>query len=134
MLPFGKAATVQTGSDLTIISWGEMLHRCLEAAEPFAGRVEILDLRTVSPWDKAAVLASVRKTGRALIAHEDGLTGGFGAEVGATIAQEAFASLDAPVFRLAPPDVPIPFNIPLMNTIIPSVDLIRSKIEELLKW
>jgi 2-oxoisovalerate dehydrogenase E1 component len=133
-LPFGQAATLQTGSDLTIVSWGEMLHRCLEAAEPFAGRIEILDLRTVSPWDKAAVLASVRKTGRCLIAHEDALTAGFGAEIGATVAQEAFANLDAPVARLATPDVPIPFNIPLMNTLIPSVELIRSKIEELLAW
>lgn len=133
-LPFGQAVTLQAGTDLTIVSWGEMVHRCLEAAEPFAGRVEILDLRTVSPWDKAAVLASVRKTGRCIVAHEDALTGGFGAEISATIAQEAFASLDAPVVRLATPDVPIPFNIPLMNTLIPSVDVIRAKIEELLKW
>lgn len=133
-LPFGKAAVIQTGSDLTIVSWGEMLHRCIEAAQPFGDRVEILDLRTVSPWDKEAVLTSVRKTGRCLIAHEDALTVGFGAEIAATLAQEAFTFLDAPVQRLAVPDVPIPFNIPLMNTVIPSMENVRSEIESLLKW
>lgn len=133
-LPFGKAAIVQSGSDLTIVSWGEMLHRCIEAAHPFADRVEILDLRTVSPWDKEAVLASVRKTGKALIAHEDGHTAGFGAEIAATLAQECFTSLDAPVQRMAVPDTPIPFNIPLMNAIIPTVDQLRSRMEELLGW
>lgn len=133
-LPFGKAAVVQSGPDLTIVSWGEMLHRCIEAAQPFAERVEIIDLRTVSPWDKEAVLASVRKTGRCLIAHEDTLTGGFGAEIAATLTQDAFTFLDAPIQRLAVPDVPIPFNIPLMNTLIPSVEKIRNAIEGLLKW
>lgn len=133
-LPFGKAAVIQTGSDLTIMSWGEMLHRCLEAAQPFGSQIEVIDLRTVSPWDKEAVLASVRKTGRCLIAHEDALTGGFGAEIAATLAQECFAFLDAPIQRLAVPDVPIPFNIPLMNELIPSIEKIRSQIEGLLKW
>jgi 2-oxoisovalerate dehydrogenase E1 component len=111
-----------------------MLHRCLEAAEPFAGRVEILDLRTVSPWDKQAVLASVRKTGRCLVAHEDAHTGGFGGEIAATVAEEAFAFLDAPMARVATADAPIPYNIPLMNTLIPSVETLRTKIEELLRW
>jgi 2-oxoisovalerate dehydrogenase E1 component len=133
-LPFGKAEVQQSGTDLTVISWGEMLHRALEAAQPFGAQVEILDLRTIIPWDKDAVLRSIRKTGKALIAHEDGFTGGFGAEIAASIAQEAFTSLDAPVQRIATPDVPIPFNIPLMNTVIPSVDLLRSRMEELLKW
>lgn len=133
-LPFGKAALVHAGADLTIVSWGEMLHRCTEAAQPFGDRVEILDLRTVSPWDKDAVLASVRKTGRCLIAHEDALTGGFGAEIAATLAQECFTFLDAPVQRVAVPDVPIPFNIPLMNQIIPDVEHLRSRIDALLKW
>lgn len=133
-LPFGQAALVQPGDQLTIVSWGEMLHRCLEAAEPFAGRVEILDLRTVSPWDKQAVLASVRKTGRCLVAHEDAHTGGFGGEIAATVAEEAFAFLDAPVARVATADAPIPYNIPLMNTLIPSVETLRAKIEELLRW
>jgi 2-oxoisovalerate dehydrogenase E1 component len=133
-LPFGKAAIVQPGSELTVVSWGEMLHRCLEAAGPFGGRVEIVDLRTVSPWDKEAVLTSVKKTGRCLVAHEDGHTVGFGAEICATVAQEAFAYLDAPLQRAATPDVPIPFNIPLMNTLIPSAEALRGRMEALLKW
>lgn len=133
-LPFGKAATVQPGSDLTVVSWGEMLYRCLEAAQPFGAGVEVIDLRTIIPWDREAVLASVRKTGRCLIAHEDGLTAGFGAEIAAVAAQEAFTSLDAPVRRLAVPDTPIPFNIPLMNRLLPSVELLRTAIQELLDW
>ncbi len=133
-VPFGQAAVLQTGNELTVISWGEMLHRCLEAAEAFGDRVEIIDLRTVSPWDKEAVLASVKKTGRCLVAHEDGHTAGFGAEICATIAQDAFAYLDAPLQRVATPDVPIPFNIPLMNTLIPSVETLRARMEALLKW
>jgi 2-oxoisovalerate dehydrogenase E1 component len=111
-----------------------MLHRCLEAAEPFAGQVEIIDLRTISPWDKDAVLNSVQKTGKCLIAHEDAITVGFGAEIAATVAGEKFTYLDAPVQRLAVPDVPIPFNIALMNTVIPGVEVIRAEIERLLAW
>jgi 2-oxoisovalerate dehydrogenase E1 component len=133
-LLFGKAAIVQPGNELTVISWGEMLHRCLEAAAPFGNRVEVIDLRTISPWDKEAVLASVKKTGRCLVAHEDGHTAGFGAEICATIAQEAFAYLDAPLQRVATPDVPIPFNISLMNALIPSVEALRARMEALLKW
>lgn len=133
-LPFGQAAILQPGSQLTVVSWGEMVHRCLEAAEPFAGQVEILDLRTVSPWDREAVLASVRKTGRCLVAHEDTHTGGFGGEIAATVAQDAFAYLDAPVSRITTPDALIPYNIALMNTIIPSVEALRTRIEDLLKW
>ena len=92
-------------------------------------------LRTMIPWDKAAVLASVRKTGRCLIAHEDALTGGFGAEISASIAQEAFTSLDAPVRRVAVPDTPIPYNIALMNfDVLPSVERLRTEIESLLNW
>jgi 2-oxoisovalerate dehydrogenase E1 component len=134
VLPFGKAAVAKHGSDLTIVSWGEMLHRCIEATQPFELRVEIIDLRTVSPWDKQTVMDSVTRTGRCLIAHEDALTAGFGAEIAATLAQECFTFLDAPVQRLAVPDVPIPFNIPLMNEVIPSIEQIRAAIEELLKW
>ncbi len=133
-LPFGRAAVVQPGDELTVVSWGEMLHRCLEAAQPFESRIEILDLRTIIPWDKEAVLTSVRNTGKCLIAHEDGLTGGFGAEIAATLAEECFTFLDAPVLRVAVPDTPIPFNISLMNTLIPSVDLLRSRMEDLLRW
>lgn len=133
-LPFGRATVVQLGDELTVVSWGEMLHRCLEAAQPFKSRVEIIDLRTIIPWDKNAVLTSVGNTGKCLIAHEDSLTGGFGAEIAATLSQECFTSLDAPIQRVAVPDTPIPFNVSLMNTLIPSIDLLRSRMEDLLKW
>ncbi|MQC26566.1 MAG: pyruvate dehydrogenase [Chloroflexi bacterium] len=133
-LEFGKAAIVQTGSRLTVVTWGEMLHRCLESAEPFGDAVEILDLRTIIPWDRETVLASVRKTSRCLIAHEDALTGGFGAEIAATIAQDAFSFLDAPVQRVAVPDVPIPYNIPLMSTVIPTIEVLHTRMKELLAW
>ncbi len=134
-LPFGRAAILQPGSDLTVVSWGETLHRCLEAAQPYPGAIEIIDLRTISPWDKETVLASVRKTGKLLVAHEDTHTGGFGAEILATVSQEAFTTLDAPLRRVTVPDVPIPFNIPLMNAaVLPGTDRIRTEIQSLLEW
>ena len=133
-LPFGRASMVQPGDEITVVSWGEMLHRCLEAAQPFESRIEIIDLRSIIPWDKEAVLTSVRNTGKCLIAHEDGLTGGFGAEIAATLAQECFLFLDAPIQRVAVPDTPIPFNISLMNMLIPSIELLRSRMEDLLRW
>ncbi|TAK11676.1 MAG: pyruvate dehydrogenase [Anaerolineae bacterium] len=134
-LHFGQASIVQPGTDLTLVSWGEMLHRCLEASQSFAGAVEIIDLRTISPWDKETVLASVRRTGKALIAHEDTRTAGFGAEIAAAIVEEAFTDLDAPVRRIAVPDIPIPFNIPLMNAaVLPSIEDLRAEIQSLLEW
>ena len=134
VLPFGQAALRQAGDILTVVSWGAMVQRSVEAAEPFEGQVEILDLRTLVPWDRAAVLESVRKTGRCLVVHEDTWTAGFGAEVAATVAQEAFAWLDAPVSRLAAPDCPVPYSTALMTSVIPSVELIRRRIEELLRF
>jgi 2-oxoisovalerate dehydrogenase E1 component len=142
VLPFGQAAVKQPGEILTVVTWGAMVQRCLEAAAPFGGDpstgsgqvVEIIDLRTLIPWDRAAVLESVRKTGRCLVVHEDTWTVGFGAEVAATVAQEAFAWLDAPVARVAAPDCPVPYSAALMATVIPSVELIRAKIGELLRF
>ncbi len=133
-LPFGIAAIVQTGSELTVVSWGEMMYRCLEAAAPFGDRVEVIDLRTIVPWDREAVLASAKKTGKLLIAHEDTRTAGFGAEIAAVAAEELFTDLDAPVVRVTTPDVPIPYNIRSMEAVIPSVAVLRSKMEGLLNW
>jgi 2-oxoisovalerate dehydrogenase E1 component len=133
-LPFGRAARLLTGPEAVIITWGEMVHRCLEAARAFPGRLSLLDLRTIIPWDQAGVLEAVRQTGKALIVHEDSLTAGFGAEVAAVIASQAFSDLDAPVERLAPPDVPIPYNIPLMEAILPNVATIQAKIAALLSY
>jgi 2-oxoisovalerate dehydrogenase E1 component len=133
-LPFGRAAKVVSGDELTIISWGETVHRCREASQDFQGRVTLLDLRTIIPWDQEAILESVRTTGKVLIVHEDTITAGFGAEISATIAAETFAFLDAPIQRLATPDIPIPYNIPMMEAILPSVEKIKTAIKELLKY
>jgi len=134
VIPFGVAKVVQEGDELTVVSWGETLHRCLEAAADFEGRVEIVDLRTIVPWDREAVLRSVRKTSKVLVAHEDSWTGGFGAEIAATIAQEAFLDLDGPIVRLAMPDHPIPYNPRLLEAVIPTVAKIRAEIERLLAF
>jgi 2-oxoisovalerate dehydrogenase E1 component len=133
VVPIGKARVIQEGAAMTVVTWGAMVERCDAAAKALNADAEIVDLRTISPWDREAVLASVRKTRRVLIVHEDGHTGGMGAEIAATIAQEAFFSLDAPVQRLAVPDVPIPYNLALMDAVIPSVDTIADRMAELLE-
>ena len=111
--PIGKARIHQEGSDISVITWGAMVYTAEEAAQQLDAdgvSVEIIDLRTVMPWDKAAVLESARKTSKVLVLHEDTRTGGFGAEIAATIAEEAFEDLDAPVKRIAAPDTPVPFS------------------------
>lgn len=130
LLPFGKARSVRTGDDLTIVTWGAMVERCEEAAEDLS--VEVLDLRTLMPWDREAVLTSIRRTRRCLIVHEDLICGGFGAEIAAVVAQECFFDLDAPVTRMAMPDIPSPHNPVLMEWALPSVQNIRHKIETLI--
>ena len=128
-LPFGKAKTTRRGDDITVVTWGAMTPRCEAAAE---GRsADVIDLRTLMPWDREAVLESVRRTRRCLIVHEDLGTGGFGAEIAAVVADEAFMDLDAPVSRLTMPDIPSPHNPILMEWALPSVDRIRAKIDEL---
>jgi 2-oxoisovalerate dehydrogenase E1 component len=129
VLEFGKARVVREGGDLTIVTWGAMVERCEDAAADRS--VEILDLRTLMPWDRGAVLASVKRTRRCLIVHEDQMSAGFGAEVAAVVAAECFLDLDAPVSRLAMPDVPSPHNPALMEWALPSVEGIRAKIDEL---
>lgn len=132
VLPFGRARVVQAGSALTVVTWGAMVHRCVAAFQDAAGDVEVLDLRTIAPWDREAVLASVRKTARCLIVHEDNMTAGFGAEVAAVVAQEAFWHLDAPVQRLAPLDIPMPYHENLLAAVLPGVSEIAAAAEELL--
>ncbi len=134
MLPFGVANVVKEGSDLTIVAWGEMVHRALEAASRSSASVEVLDLRTVIPWDKEAVLRSVRKTSRCIVIHEDNWTCGFGAEIVATITQEAFTWLDAPVERMATADCPIPYNPTLMDAVVPTVEKIIQRIEKTMQF
>ncbi len=134
VLPLGKAKVILAGDRLTVVSWGAMVERCESAAREVGESIEVLDLRTVSPWDRAGVLASVRKTRRCLIVHEDTLTAGFGAEIAAVVAEEAFLSLDAPISRLAIPDVSTPYNVGLMNAVLPSVEGIAAKMHELLEF
>lgn len=134
VIPFGRARLLTTGDELTVVTWGAMAERCELAAQEMAAAVEVIDLRTIVPWDKTAVLDSVRKTSRCLIVHEDIGTAGFGAEIAATIVAEAFLDLDAPVERLAPPAVPIPFNTGLMQAVVPSTEEIRGRMEDLLAF
>jgi 2-oxoisovalerate dehydrogenase E1 component len=134
MIPFGQAAVRRVGTDLTVVTWGAMVHRCIEAADQADGDVEVLDLRTIVPWDQAAVLASVRKTGRCLIVHEDCLTAGFGAEVAAVVGSEAFTALDAPVARVAGADCPVPYSIPMMDGVVPTVARIGTAMAAVLAY
>lgn len=132
VLPFGQARTVVSGNDLTIVTWGAMVERCEKAVE---GRsVDLLDLRTLMPWDRDAVLKSVRHTHRCLIVHEDLETAGFGAEIAAVVACEAFMDLDAPISRMAMPDVPSPHHPTLLEHVLPSAERIRVRIDEMLTY
>ncbi|MBS0295818.1 MAG: pyruvate dehydrogenase [Proteobacteria bacterium] len=131
VLDFGKAKVTREGTELTIVTWGAMVERSEQAAEQSGRSVEVIDLRTLMPWDRETVLASVRKTRRCLIVHEDLKTGGFGAEIAAVVADEAFIDLDAPVVRLTMPDVPSPHNPILLDAVVPSVEQIAAKIEAL---
>ncbi len=135
VIPFGQAKRVREGDRITVVSWGAMALRCTDAADQLGASagVDLLDLRTIAPWDRAAVLESVRRTGRCLVVHEDTVTAGFGAEIAATVAREAFWYLDAPVDRLAVEDVPMPYHPVLLNAVLPSVAGIAARIEELLR-
>ena len=133
VLPFGKAKITQLGDSLTVVTWGAMVERCELAAKKIGQSVEIIDLRTIAPWDKQTVLDSVGRTRRCLIVHEDGITAGFGAEVAATVAQEAFFSLDAAIQRLAIPDVPVPHNFDLMDAVVPTVESIAERMSEVIE-
>lgn len=135
-IPIGEAVIKRQGTDMTLVTYGLMIHHSLKAAGTVEAEdgvsVEVIDLRSVSPWDKEAVLSSVAKTGKALVVYEDNLTGGFGAEVAATIAQDAFDHLDGPVRRLASPDVPIAaFAGPLEEYILPNPEKITKAIRDL---
>jgi pyruvate/2-oxoglutarate/acetoin dehydrogenase E1 component len=113
--PLGVARKVAAGDELTIVSWSGALRAVTAAAELLAGRVslDIIDLRTIYPWDRAMVFDSVLHTGRLLVVHEAVMTGGFGGEIAATVAEELFASLKAPVRRLGAPRIPVPYSPPL---------------------
>ncbi len=134
VVPFGKAKKTREGDALTVVSWGAMVPRCEEAADKVGDSIEIIDLRTVSPWDKDCVLESVRRTNRCLIVHEDNITAGFGAEIAAMLAVEAFFDLDAPPRRLAMPDVPSPHSPVLLDAVVPAVEEIAGAMNDLLTF
>jgi 2-oxoisovalerate dehydrogenase E1 component beta subunit len=136
-VPFGEARVQREGEDVSVVTWGAMVYTAAEAAKQLEGdgvSVEVLDLRTLVPWDKKAVLSSVEKTSKVLVLHEDTRTGGFGAEIVATIAEEAFEYLDAPVKRIAAPDTPVPFSPPLEKAFIPQVEDVAAGLKELAEY
>ena len=134
-VPIGKARTHQEGDDVTVVTWGAMVYTAEEAAKQLDDvSVEIIDLRTILPWDKQAVLESARKTSKVLVLHEDTRTGGFGAEIAATIAEEAFEDLDAPLKRITAPDSPVPFSPTLEKAYIPQVEDVVKGLQELASY
>jgi 2-oxoisovalerate dehydrogenase E1 component beta subunit len=133
----GRARVVRQGIHVTVIAYGWMVHQALEAAELVARdgiEVEVLDLRTLAPLDEEAVLGAARKTGKVLVVHEATLTGGFGGEIAARIAEKAFTDLDAPIRRLAYPDQPVPHARGLEAACIPSPERIAGALRELRRW
>ncbi|MCS6953375.1 MAG: alpha-ketoacid dehydrogenase subunit beta [Bryobacterales bacterium] len=132
-VPIGKARLDRQGTDLSIITYGAMLYVARDAADQLAEEgisVEIVDLRTVFPLDEETVLASVRKTSKAILLHEDTLSGGIGGEIAARIAEKAFEYLDGPIVRIAAPDTPIPFSPPLEEAFLPNA----AKVVEKARW
>jgi len=135
LVPIGPARVTRPGRDLSVFAYGMMHHYTLQAAEQVAAEgieAEVIDLRTLLPVDREAIVESVRKTGKALIVYEDNLTGGYGAEIAATLAEHSFTDLDAPIRRLAGPDVPaVPFSHPLQDWFMPDAEKIAEAIREL---
>lgn len=133
VIPFGQAKVLREGSKLTVVCWGAMVERCEKAADSLNLDIEVIDLRTLQPWDKETITQSVVKTGRCLIVHEDNRTAGFGAEIAATLTDEIFFDLDAPIQRLTMPDVPNPHNIHLLNKAVPSEERIAETMKDLIE-
>jgi pyruvate/2-oxoglutarate/acetoin dehydrogenase E1 component len=134
LVPIGEARIVREGDELTVIAYGSTVALAEQVASELDEEIEIVDLRTLHPLDRDTVLASVRKTGKVLIAHEATRSCGVGAEVAALIAQEAFEHLDAPIVRLTAPDVPIPFSPPLEQRVLPQLDDLEEACRELLAY
>jgi pyruvate dehydrogenase E1 component beta subunit len=135
LVPFGKAAIRREGTDITLVSWGWMVHKALAAANQLAQEgisTEVIDLRTLKPWDQETVISSVRKTKRLVIVHEAVRMNGFGAEIAATVGEEAFDSLDAPIKRVTAPDTPIPFSPVLEDAFLPNELTIAEAMRSLL--
>lgn len=137
VVPIGKAVTRRNGSDASIITFGAMVHTAIEAAtqlEDEGVSVEVLDLRTLAPLDRDAILESVARTSRALLLYEARRTGGIGGELAAIIAEEAFEHLDAPILRVASVDAPVPYAPPLEAAFLPSVDKVVAGVKRLVEY
>ena len=137
VVPIGKAAVRRAGRDLTIVTYGAMLWTALEAAELLTKdgvSAEVLDLRTLLPLDEEAILASVRRTGKCLILHEDTRTGGLGAEIAATVSEKAFEWLDGPILRVTAPDTPVPYSPPLEEAFLPNVNTLLGAARKLVRY
>ncbi|HUY06329.1 MAG TPA: dehydrogenase E1 component subunit alpha/beta [Acidimicrobiales bacterium] len=137
MIPFGKGSIVQSGTDLTIVTYGAMVEKSRRAASSLALEgisVEIIDLRTIIPWDQELVMDSIARTGRALIVHEDSITCGFGAEIAAIISERGFELLDAPVRRVAAIDTHVAYEPTLEHAVLPQTDQITAAARELAKY
>ncbi|SHH06146.1 pyruvate dehydrogenase E1 component beta subunit [Jatrophihabitans endophyticus] len=133
LIPLGEADLKRTGEDVTVVTWGRMVHRSLEAAELAAGKgieVEVVDTRGLRPLDLDAIVASVRKTGRLIITHESGRTGGAGGEIAALVAEHALTSLEAPIRRVCGIDTPVPQSVHLEQFVVPSADELATAIAE----
>ena len=136
-IPFGKASVVQEGRDCTIVTWGALVQKSLEASRLMAQKgvsVEILDLRTLAPFDKQAIIASLRKTNRILICHEEVLTSGFAGEIAACINEECFEALDAPIMRVAAKDSHVAYNPDLEEHILPQVSDVEEALNRLMAY
>ncbi|MGD9729947.1 MAG: alpha-ketoacid dehydrogenase subunit beta, partial [Nitrospiraceae bacterium] len=123
IVPIGKADVKRTGEDISVITYGAMVHVALEAAETLAKEgieLEVVDLRSLMPFDKEAIYESVRKTSKAIVLHEDNKTGGVGAEIAARLSEDCFDHLDGPIMRIAAPDTPVPFSTPLEEYFLPN--------------
>jgi 2-oxoisovalerate dehydrogenase E1 component beta subunit len=134
IIPIGKAKVVEEGDDLTIVTYGMMVHRCLEVVKDLDASIEVIDLRSIYPLDREAIVQSVQKTSKLLVVHEDTRTGGIAGEISATINEEAFEYLSAPVIRVTAPDTPVPYSAPMEDFFLVQPEEIAKAAKKLLAY
>ena len=134
LLPFGKASIIQEGTDVTIVTWGALVQKSIEAAQNSEISVEIIDIRTLNPLDMKTILISLQKTNRVMVVHEDNMNNGFGGEIAARISDEGFEYLDAPIKRVASKDVPVAYSSILENELLVQTSWIESALQEIIHY